>query len=128
LLHRSLGVESLRREVYANNHANAEVPNFKRTEVNFESALKQALDSEERRPLLELTRTDDRHISNYAPLDYRDVRPRRVLDYLSQTKANGNNVDAEHEFNLIVQNQMRYTLYVQSLTHEFAQVSSVLRP
>ncbi|MDR0526986.1 MAG: flagellar basal body rod protein FlgB [Spirochaetaceae bacterium] len=127
LIHRSMDAESVRRDVIANNLANAEVPNFKRSELNFESALKQALESEERKPVIELLRTDPRHISNYMPLDYRDVRPRRVLDYLTQSKANGNNVDPEQEFNLLVQNQMRYMLMAQSANYEFEQISNVLR-
>ena len=47
LLHRAMDVSSLRYNVTANNLANAEVPNFKRTSVNFESELKRALESEE---------------------------------------------------------------------------------
>ena len=47
LLQRELDVTSLRYQVSANNLANSEVPNFKRSVVNFESELKNALDSEE---------------------------------------------------------------------------------
>lgn len=46
LLHRALDVNALRYEVTANNLANAEVPGFKRTDVNFEAELKRALDSQ----------------------------------------------------------------------------------
>ena len=45
LLQREMDVTSLRYQVTANNLANSEVPNFKRTEVNFESELKNAIDS-----------------------------------------------------------------------------------
>ena len=127
LLHRSLDAETVRRDVIAHNLANAGTKDFKRSEVNFESALKQALDSEKRRPLVELTRTDSRHITNFQPLDYREVRPRRVLDYLTQSKANGNNVDVEQEYSLLIKNQMRYMLFTQSIAHEFGQVSNALR-
>ncbi|MDR2480791.1 MAG: flagellar basal body rod protein FlgB [Spirochaetaceae bacterium] len=127
LLHRSLDAETVRREVIANNLANAEVKDFKRSSVSFESALKQALESEKYRPEVEMIRTDERHLSNFQPLDYRDVRPRRVLDYLTQSKANGNNVDPEEEFNLLVQNQMRYTLFAQSVAFEFGQINNALR-
>ena len=48
LLHRALDVNALRYTVSANNLANAEVPGFKRTSVNFETELKRALDSEKR--------------------------------------------------------------------------------
>ncbi|MDR0539075.1 MAG: flagellar basal body rod protein FlgB [Spirochaetaceae bacterium] len=127
LIHRSMDTASIRGSVIANNIANAEVPNFKRQEVNFESALRKALDSESQRPLVEHKLTDPRHISNYNPLDYRDVRPRRTLDYLSTSKNNGNNVDAEQEMQLWVQNQMMYSLLANSASFHFNQVNSVLR-
>ncbi|MDR0690236.1 MAG: flagellar basal body protein, partial [Spirochaetaceae bacterium] len=37
MIHRAMDVNLLRRSVIANNLANAEVPNFKRSDVNFES-------------------------------------------------------------------------------------------
>jgi flagellar basal-body rod protein FlgB len=127
LLHRSLDAQTVRREVIANNLANAEVKDFKRTEVNFESDLKRALDSEKQRPEIELKQTDPRHFSNYNPKDYRDVQPRRVLDYLTQSKNNNNNVDPETEVNLLVENQLMYTMLAQSIQFEFNQINSVLR-
>jgi flagellar basal-body rod protein FlgB len=127
LVHRAMDASVVRRNVIANNIANAEVPNFKRSEVNFESELKRALDSEQQKPLLELTRTDSRHISNHTTKDYRAVEPRRVLDYVSQSKNNGNNVDAEQEFMLALQNQMLYMLLSNAASFEFAQVNSALR-
>lgn len=127
LLHRSLDAQTIRRDVIANNLANAGDPNFKRTEVNFESDLKRALDSQKQKPVIELTQTDPRHLSNWTPQDYRDVQPRRVLDYVSQSKNNGNNVDPETEVQLLVQNQLMYTLLAQSATFEFGQINSVLR-
>jgi len=127
LLHRSLSTTSLRQAVIANNLSNADVPNFKRTEVNFESELKRALDTEKYRPAMELKLTHPNHISDWEPRNYQDVNPRRVLDYLSQSDNNGNNVDAEEEFNLLLKNQLRYMLLAQSTAFEFGQVSMVLR-
>ena len=43
ILHRTLDAQTVRRDVLAINLANSEVPNFKRTQVNFESELKKAL-------------------------------------------------------------------------------------
>jgi flagellar basal-body rod protein FlgB len=127
LLHRGMSVASLRETVIANNLANADVPNFKRTEVNFESELKRALDTEKQKPALALRLTDPAHIPNWMPRDYQEVRPRRVLDYLTQSDNNGNNVDQEEEFNLLLKNQLRYMLLAQSAAYEFGQVSLVLR-
>ncbi|HUX42273.1 MAG TPA: flagellar basal body rod protein FlgB [Rectinemataceae bacterium] len=127
ILQRGMDVAMLRRDVIANNIANADVPNFKRSTVNFESSLKQALDSEHERPLLEMERTDPRHLSNWQPMDWRSVEPRRVLDYLTTTKNNGNNVDPEQEMMDSLKNQLEYTLMVQADSYEFNQVNSVLR-
>jgi flagellar basal-body rod protein FlgB len=117
----------VRRDVIANNLANAGVPNFKRSEVNFESELKKALETENQRPALELKLTDPRHIPAWREADYQDVKPRRVLDYASVSRNNGNNVDAEQEFMLALENQMMYSLLSQSAAFEFGQIASVLR-
>ncbi|MCL2008281.1 MAG: flagellar basal body rod protein FlgB [Treponema sp.] len=127
LLHRAMSTSSLRGAVIGNNLANADVPNFKRTDVNFESELGRALKTEKQRPALELNRTHQRHFPNWEPLDYREVMPRRVLDYVSQSNNNGNNVDPEEEFSLLLRNQLRYSLLAQMATFEFSQVNMVLR-
>jgi flagellar basal-body rod protein FlgB len=127
LLHRAMDAGAVRRQVIANNMANANVPNFKRSIVNFESELKRALETERQRPVLELTMTHPRHISNWKERDYRDVQIRRVLDYTSTYNNNGNNVDPEQEFMAAVENQMSYSLFAQAAAFEFSQVNQVLR-
>jgi flagellar basal-body rod protein FlgB len=127
LLHRAMGAQQVRRSVIANNMANAQVPNFKRSVVNFESELKRALDTEKQKPALELTRTDPRHFSNYKERDYRDVQIRRVLDYASAYNNNGNNVDPEQEVAAALENQMAYMLLTQAASFEFSQINQVLR-
>ena len=127
LLHRTMSASSLRQSVYANNFANQTVPNFKRTEVTFESELGRALDSQRQRPVLELNVTHPDHISNWRPRDFQDVQPRRVLDYVSTVNNNGNNVSPEEEFNLLLKNQLRYMLLSQMATFEYSQVNMVLR-
>jgi len=127
ILHEGMDVAVLRRQVISDNIANADVPNFKRSTVNFESALKRALESEKLEPVLPMTTTDPRHIASFAPSDYRAVQPRRVLDYLSTSKNNGNNVDAEQEMMDSLSNQLSYTLQAQAVNYEFNQISLVLR-
>ena len=128
LLQREMDVTSLRYQVSANNLANSEVPNFKRSVVNFESELKNALDSEEiAKNSFKLTTTNDRHIQINTPYDYREIEPRRVVDYTTQAKANGNNVDAETEANNILQIQMQYRLLTQLTSFEFEQVNVAMK-
>ena len=128
LLQREMNVANLRYQVTANNLANSEVPNFKRSTVNFESELKRAFDSEEAaRNGFHLNTTDARHIQINVPYDYREVEPRRVLDYTTTAKANGNNVDAETEANNILQIQMQYRLLTQLTSFEFEQVNTAMK-
>ncbi len=126
LLHRAMDAASIRQDVIANNVSNAGTPNYKRTVVNFESELKKALESEKNRPALELACTNTKHIPNWRPMDYKTVEPRRVLDYVSTAKNNGNNVDAEEEMMLALNNQLMYTLMAQAQAFEFAQLNLVL--
>ena len=108
--------------------SNSEVPNFKRTTVNFESELKRAFDSEEEaKNGFQMTRTDPRHIPLAQPTDWRSVEPRRVLDYTTTAKANGNNVDAETEAMNVLKIQLQYRLLTQLENFEFSQVRTAIR-
>jgi flagellar basal-body rod protein FlgB len=111
ILHKGMDVAVLRRQVISDNIANADVPNFKRSTINFEASLKKALESEKVEPVLPMQTTDPRH----------------VLDYLTTSKNNGNNVDAEQEMMDSLTNQLSYTLQAQAVNFEFNQVSLVLR-
>ena len=128
LLHRALDVNALRYTVSANNLANSEIPDFKRTSVKFETELKHALDSEKRAAgQFQLTVTNPSHIKSDGGIDYRSVSPRRVLDYTTTAKANGNNVDAEEEAMTILKIQMQYQLLSQMTGFQYSQVQSVLK-
>ena len=126
VLHRTMDVSLLRRNVIADNIANADTPNFKRSVVNFESELKRALESE-RESGLEAKMTNPRHIAFNRVYDYKDVGPRRVLDYLSTIDNNGNNVDLEEESMLILQNQLNYDMMSRIVSNQFSQLNLVLR-
>jgi len=126
ILKRTMDVSTLRQDVIANNIANADTPNFKRSVVNFEAQLKRALDSE-KTGRMSAAMTNKRDIPFNKTLDYTKVRPRRVLDYLSQTDNNGNNVNTEQESTLLLQNQLRYELLARSVANQFSRLNIVLR-
>jgi len=128
LLHRAMDLSTLRYSVSANNLANSEVPEFKRTYVNFESELKRALESEEKaKNGFQLLTSDERHISGETIIDYKTVEPRRVLDYTTTAKANGNNVDPEEEAMEILKIQLNYQMLTQIQNFQYSQVNSVLK-
>lgn len=128
LLQRALSVENLRYQVTANNIANSEVPNYKRQVVNFESELARAFESRDNEHnSFKMITTDARHIESEQPRDWRKVEPRRVTDWASTSKANGNNVDAEQEAMNIVQIQMQYQLLTRLENFQFSQVDIAMK-
>jgi flagellar basal-body rod protein FlgB len=126
IMTRELDVAALRENVIANNVANADTPNFKRSVVNFESQLRRALDSE-KAPRFPQAVTDPRDIPFDKPLDWRQVKPRRILDYLTESRNNGNNVDIEEEGANALTNQLLYTTLIQAVNSQIQGVNIVLR-
>jgi flagellar basal-body rod protein FlgB len=128
LLERALDVESLRRNVIANNIANVDVPHFKRSEVNFESELKRVIEEKsDESNLLPGTMTDERHIPFFVERDIRGVRPRINLDYATTYRNDGNNVDIEKEIVDASKNQMRYNAYVTMLNQNYKLLKISMR-
>lgn len=127
ILHRNMDVALLRREIISDNIANADTPNFKRSTLNFESSLKKALESERTKSVPEAKLTHEKHIPFHRPVDYRTVKPKRILDYLSTSDNNGNNVDIEQEMMDALHNQLSYDLMTRVVTNQFTQVNMVLR-
>jgi flagellar basal-body rod protein FlgB len=126
ILQRSMDVSLLRQDVIANNIANADTPNFKRSYVNFESQLRAALASESAYGL-ENPFNRPRHFGSYQPVDYRTVTPNRQLDYLTTTDNNGNNVDIEVETMNLLNNQLLYMMMSDSVSGQFARLNLVLQ-
>ena len=126
ILHRSMDVNLLRQDVIANNIANSDTPNFKRTVLNFETQLRDALLPVSRGRRLPAARTHEQHLAFRPKLDYRDVRPRRVLDYQTSSKNNNNNVDIEVESSNLLNSQLLYTLLSSSVNELFQRVNIVL--
>jgi len=126
IMTRELDVAALRQNVIANNIANADTPNFKRSVVSFESQLRRALESD-KRPGFPQVITDPRDIPFDRQIDWTQVKPRRVLDYLTEAKNNGNNVDIEEEGTNALTNQLLYTTLTQAVTSQIQGVNIVLR-
>ena len=128
LLHRALDVSTLRYQVSADNISKSEVPGYKKQYVNFESELKRAFESRDNEHnSFKMQVTDERHIKSAVPRDWRSVEPRRVTDWQTAAKANGNNIDAEEEAMNIVKIQMQYRLLSQLTSFEFSQMNTAMK-
>lgn len=128
LLEMGLHASVVRRDVIANNIANVDVPNFKRSEVAFEANLKRALESERavaEEPALQIFMPG--HVARRSAVDYRSVEPGVHTDYLSTMRADGNNVDMEDEITKMTRNQMQYNLYVDRIGSQFRNWNSFIR-
>lgn len=129
LLERGMNAASMKRKVLADNIANADVPHFKRSEVLFESMIKRALESEkiEASKAIPTRIEDERHISFFTPLDYKSVKPKANIDYLTTVRADGNNVDPEKEVMEASNSQMQYMMMVERLNANFRDLKNVMR-
>jgi len=129
ILEKSLDVESLRRKVISDNVVNVDVPHFKRSEVNFESELKRALNqnkatNENRLPAI---MTEEKHIPFFIERDIKSVSPRINVDYTTSMRNDGNNVDIEKEMVDASKNMMRYNALISALNHNYKMIKIVTR-
>lgn len=101
----SLGLRAQRQQLLASNIANADTPNFKARDIDFNSALQSAL-SQSGQAAPGLVKTSAAHLSGGAetgpgnsPLMYRSVQ---------QGSVDGNTVDMDVERNQFADNAIRY--------------------
>lgn len=109
----ALHAASLRQQVLANNIANVDVPNFKRSDVVFEELLAEKLSASPAKKLPLRTFLPG-HMPGGSPIP----KPRVVTDRSTTLNHNGNNVDIDREMALLAENQLRYNLFVQQIDHE----------
>jgi flagellar basal-body rod protein FlgB len=128
LLDKALDASTLRQKVITNNIANVDVPNFKRSEVNFESELRRAIQEDCKNDKLPHGKmTDPRHIPFHVPTDISAVKPRINLDYTTTSRNDGNNVDIEKEIVDASKNTMQYNAYIQRASSAFATLKRVMQ-
>ncbi len=123
LLKRGLDVSLLRYDVTANNIANADTPNFKRSTVSFEAELKRLMDLEKQKPPFEGALMYDRSHEMFKARTSGEVTPRVTLDYLTTSKNNGNNVDMEEEVMTATNTQLLYQAMLSEVNGEFQRMN-----
>ncbi|MHA6529264.1 flagellar basal body rod protein FlgB [Paenibacillus sp. BAC0078] len=117
-----LDAASKRQSVLANNVANVDTPNFKRSYVNFESILQQQESG--LKPTLNAKVTDSRHFQ----FGTSTIVPAAVVstDETTSMNNNGNNVDMEREQALSAENQLRHDSYVEQLNSQITMMRTVV--
>jgi len=118
---KQLDAASLRQRVISDNIANINTPNFKKSEVKFEDALKKALSTETRG----LKTTHPRHIP--ARVDISCLKPQIVTINNTSMRASSNNVDIDQEMVKLAKNTMVYTAAAQTLSERKSIMSYVVQ-
>lgn len=109
-LPRAMTAASMRQEVIANNIANVNTPNFKKSNVEFEELLAREIYGEEPSRKLNLARTHDKHLP-YKPLSFH-AQPTIVQDNSTTMRVDDNNVDIDIEMATLAKNQIYYNTIV----------------
>jgi flagellar basal-body rod protein FlgB len=123
LREKSLDATWIRNEVIANNIANVDTPNFKKSTVNFEEYLDDALDSSG----FKGNTTSKRHI-RIGKKSADDVSVKITKDYSElSTRLDGNNVDIETEMASMAKNVIRYNTLIQSVNNSYQRLKSAIR-
>ena len=101
---------SIRQEVIANNVANVNTPNYKKSTVEFEELLAREIYGEEPDGKLKIVRTHDKHLP-IETLPFH-AEPQIVQDNSTTMRVDKNNVDIDIEMATLAKNQLYYNAVV----------------
>lgn len=105
VLQKGMDALAVQHEVIANNLANIDTPNFKRSTVSFQDKLRAALDVNQPSPLW---RTNPMHFPIAEKISLDNFKPdvRTITETIGRN--DGNNVDLEMESGLLAENNLLY--------------------
>jgi flagellar basal-body rod protein FlgB len=119
VLQKGLDSLAIQHEAIANNLANIDTPQFKRTVVSFQDKLKNAL---EVNPPSDLWRTHPMHfpMAKQVSLDNFQPDTRAITETIGRN--DGNNVDLEMESGLLAENNLLYNSMVDVTSRYMANL------
>ncbi len=116
VLDRAADASWTRNDILANNIANADTPNYKRKDVQFETYLANAVAG---------TDSLDETVAN---IDLNELNCTTYVDQINLSyRYDGNNVDVHTENVELAKNQLKYYTLMDSMTQEFSRLKSALR-
>ena len=124
---RGLDAAALRHEVIADNIANVDTPNFKKSFVTFEDELKFARDRPPA-PDFVARRTNSRHLVFDKPGPMvEEIRPRVLRQNDTVYRRDGNNVDIDLEMTELSKNTIQYDVLARQVAGSFQQIQDTIR-
>lgn len=119
VLNKAAGASWTKNEIIANNIANVDTPDYKRKDLNFESLLSEALSDTSIH-----TKNLDKKVAN---INLASLNPDVYTEYSTLSyRYDGNNVDIDTEQAYLADNQIKYYALLDSMTHEFNRLKTVL--
>ncbi|MGE4354554.1 MAG: flagellar basal body rod protein FlgB [Oscillospiraceae bacterium] len=123
LIEKGIDAAWLRNEVISNNIANIDTPGFKKSEVEFEDLMADAI--QKRENSVKLTVTNPMHITMHAA-DASDIVPTVVKEDATSTGLDENNVDVENEMVALAKNSIEYYTLVSKVNSEFQKLDTAI--
>jgi len=115
VLSKALDLRTQRHQVLASNIANADTPNFKARDIDFKSAMQNALAGQANAGALSMAVTSGAHQKGSGMSDS------GTLQYRSETQSavDGNTVDMDVERTQITDNALQYQILTQLISNKF---------
>lgn len=116
---KALQLRATRAEILANNLANADTPNFKARDINFQAVLQGEVESPR---TVAVERTHQGHLAGHQYLD-------ETLKYRnpSQPSIDGNTVDSQLEQAIFTRNSMNYNASFEFLNGKISGLKGAIR-
>ncbi|AET70264.1 flagellar basal-body rod protein FlgB [Desulfosporosinus orientis DSM 765] len=121
ILQKGLTASSMRNQVLSNNVANIDTPNFKRSDVDFQTIFDQALGRKSE--ILPLKLTSPRHIPGIQEGSQSGI----VTDRSTTIRNDGNNVDVDREMAFVAENGLYYNSLTTALSSQLGLLKMVVK-
>src|SRR5574343_304347 len=118
----AIDLRTQRHQVLASNIANADTPNFKARDFNFEQAMQNAMAGRADSGGLSLARTSNGHFSGGNATVFADLKYRGEY----QSAVDGNTVDMDVERTQIADNALQYQVLTQLIGDKFKGLKMAL--
>ena len=122
-LPRAMTAANIRQEVIANNVANVNTPNFRKSVVEFEELLARELYGEDDKRL-KMVRTHDNHLPP-EELPFH-AEPTISVDHGTIMRADDNNVDIDIEMASLAKNQLYYNAIATELNGHVSRLKNAI--
>jgi flagellar basal-body rod protein FlgB len=118
----ALRVRSQRAEMLASNLANADTPNYKARDIDFQSAMKMAMDSQSPSSLKS---TNSKHFS--TQVNSLSASPAVQYRSVMQDSLDGNTVDTQIEQSQFMENAVQYQASLEFLGGKFSSLLKAIK-